>query len=375
VRFSFAMSRTVRSGWATYQPSAVIWYLAIQSFTCGLRPVGVKLTHLLNLFLAFWWACSDLVAVCVVMVAFSFRFASLLVVPFLTRMAGQPKRAAESPDVLRHLCDGRGSLPRARPLHHRCEPHAARHARTTRRRLHPPTAEPLHRDRTAVYSTSGISKSFLVKNSTRPLATATGFLPGKSWLAHGIDTVSISGIHCWSRSATSKNTGNVSLPRIDSTGCRISFRPTRGHHTRCPPRSAVLVPFVALQSFSQSLCDEKGVGGLLQAPDLAVSQCPEMGESGLHPPPLLRNAEIASENDDVITRLEVLVPFRAELVEVGKECEEIINNRVDTAIDAPVGESFGNIILEVIRQERFENIHVSPRAVQFPDESDLRRIR
>src|SRR5499427_3703553 len=54
---------------------------------------------------------------------------------------------------------------------------------------------------------------------------------------------------------------------------------------------------VALQSFSQSLCDEKGVGGLLQAPDLAVSQCPEMGESGLHPPPLLRNAEIASEND------------------------------------------------------------------------------
>src|SRR5262249_35335476 len=58
---------------------------------------------------------------------------------------------------------------------------------------------------------------------------------------------------------------------------------------RCLPRSAVLVPFVALQSFSQSLCDEKGVGGLLQAPDLAVSQCPEMGESGLHPPPLLRN--------------------------------------------------------------------------------------
>src|SRR5215831_13307474 len=72
------------------------------------------------------------------------------------------------------------------------------------------------------------------KNSTRPVATAAGFLPGKSWLAHGIDTVSISGIHCCSRSATSKNTGNVSLPRIDSTGCRISFRPTRGHHTRCP---------------------------------------------------------------------------------------------------------------------------------------------
>src|SRR5215472_15555580 len=150
---------------------------------------------------------------------------------------------------------------------------------------------------------------------------------------------------------------------------------TRGHHTRCPPRSAVLVRFVALQSFSQSLCDEKGVGGLLQSPDLAVSQCPEMGESGLHPPPLLRNAEIASENDHMIARLEVLVPFRVELVEVGQECEEIINNRVDTAIDAPVGESFGNIILEVIRQERFEKIHVSPGAVQFPDESDLRRIR
>src|SRR6516162_8382012 len=40
-------------------------------------------------------------------------------------------------------------------------------------------------------------------------------------------------------------------------------------------------------------------------PDLAVAQCPEMGESGLHPPPLLRNAEIASENDHVIARLEV----------------------------------------------------------------------
>src|SRR5262249_35912435 len=59
----------------------------------------------------------------------------------------------------------------------------------------------LNRDRTAVYSTSGISKSFLVKNSTRPVATAAGFLPGKSWLAHGIDTVSIFGIHCCSRSA------------------------------------------------------------------------------------------------------------------------------------------------------------------------------
>src|SRR5262249_62401409 len=100
-----------------------------------------------------------------------------------------------------------------------------------------------------------------------------------------------------------------------------------------------------LQSFFQSLCDEKGVAGLLQAPDLAVSHCPEMGESGLYPPPLLRNAEIASENDHVIARLEVLVPFRVKLVEVGQECEEITNNRVDTAIDAPVGESFGNIIL------------------------------
>src|SRR6516225_341498 len=102
-------------------------------------------------------------------------------------------------------------------------------------------------------------------------------------------------------------------------------------------------PAVALQSFSQSLCDEKGVAGLLQAPDLAVSQCPEMGESGLHPPPLLRNAEIASENDHVIARLEVLVPFRVELVEVGQKWEKTTDNRVDTAIDAPVGESFGNI--------------------------------
>src|SRR5215831_9050691 len=74
-------------------------------------------------------------------------------------------------------------------------------------------------DERAAYSTSGISKSFAVKNSTRPVATAAGFLPGKSWLAHGINTVSIFGIHCWSRSAPSKNTGNVLLPRIDSTGC------------------------------------------------------------------------------------------------------------------------------------------------------------
>src|ERR1700756_3694489 len=79
----------------------------------------------------------------------------------------------------------------------------------------------------------------------------------------------------------------------------------------------------ALQSFSQSLCDEKGVAGLLQAPDLAVSDCPEMGKSGFHPPPLLRNAEIVSENDHVIARLEVLVPLRVELVEVGREFEEI----------------------------------------------------
>src|SRR5262249_20092128 len=58
-------------------------------------------------------------------------------------------------------------------------------------------------DERAAYSTSGISKSFLVKNSTRPAATAAGFLPGKSWLAHGINTVSIFGIHCCSRSAPS----------------------------------------------------------------------------------------------------------------------------------------------------------------------------
>src|SRR5215510_11555087 len=88
-------------------------------------------------------------------------------------------------------------------------------------------------DERAAYSTSGISKSFLVKNSTRPVATAAGFLPGKSWLAHGIDTVSIFGIHCCSSSATSKNTGNVSLPRIDSTGCRISFRPSVVIFQRC----------------------------------------------------------------------------------------------------------------------------------------------
>src|SRR5262245_28243495 len=129
-----------------------------------------------------------------------------------------------------------------------------------------------------------------------------------------------------------------------------------------------------LQSFSQSLCDEKGVGGLLQAPDLAVSDCPEMGASGLHPPPLLREADIVPENDHVIARLEVLVPFRVELVEVGQEWEELTDRRVETAIDAPVGESFGNIVLDVIRQERFERIHISHGGVQLPDESDLRRI-
>jgi hypothetical protein len=121
------------------------------------------------------------------------------------------------------------------------------------------------------------------------------------------------------------------------------------------------------------LCDEKGVAGLLQAPNLAVSQCPEMGESGFQPPPLLRNADIVPENDHVIARLEILVPFRAELVEVGHECEEI-KNPVDTPIDTAVGESFGNIPLDVIRQELFESIHVSHGGVQLPDESDLRCI-
>src|SRR5215510_16200322 len=40
MRFTWEMSRTVRSGWATYQPSAVIWCLTIQSFTLGLRIPG-----------------------------------------------------------------------------------------------------------------------------------------------------------------------------------------------------------------------------------------------------------------------------------------------------------------------------------------------
>src|SRR5215468_4610662 len=149
---------------------------------------------------------------------------------------------------------------------------------------------------------------------------------------------------------------------------------TRGPHYSMSAPFSCTRSIRGLQSFSQCFCDEKGVGGLLQAPDLAVSDCPEMGESGLHPPPLLRNAEIAPENDHVIARLEVLVPFRVELVEVGQEWEETTDNRVDTAIDAPVGESFGNIPLGVIRQERFESIHVSRGVVQLPDESDLRRI-
>src|ERR1700758_5690777 len=102
-----------------------------------------------------------------------------------------------------------------------------------------------------------------------------------------------------------------------------------------------------LQSFSQSLCDEKGVAGLLQAPDLAASQCPEMGESGFQPPPLLRNAEIVPENDHVIARIEVLVPFRVELVKVGHEWEEATDRLVETAIDATVGKSFGYIPLGV----------------------------
>src|SRR5262245_16095083 len=130
-----------------------------------------------------------------------------------------------------------------------------------------------------------------------------------------------------------------------------------------------------LQSFSQSLCDEKGIGGLLQAHDLAVSDCPEMGESGFQLPPNLRKAEIVPEDDHVIGRLEVLVPFRVELVEVGHEWEEITDRLVETAIDAPFGESFGNIPLGVIRQERFERIHVAHGGVQLPAESDLRRIR
>jgi len=77
----------------------------------------------------------------------------------------------------------------------------------------------------------------------------------------------------------------------------------------------------------------------------------------------------------VIARLEVLVPFRVELVELGQEREELSDCRVDTAIDAPAGESFGDIPLDVVRQERQESIHVSHGVVQLPDESDLRRIR
>src|ERR1700756_2876391 len=99
-----------------------------------------------------------------------------------------------------------------------------------------------------------------------------------------------------------------------------------------------------------------------------------MGHSGFNPPPLLRDAEIAPENDHVIARLEVLVPFRVELVEVRFEWEEVIDNRVDTVIDAPVGESFFNVPHGVIRQERFERIYVPLGAVQLLDNSDLRRI-
>src|SRR5262249_57337006 len=40
--------------------------------------------------------------------------------------------------------------------------------------------KPLESRSNCRYSTSGISKSFLVKNSTRLAATAAGFLPGKS---------------------------------------------------------------------------------------------------------------------------------------------------------------------------------------------------
>src|SRR6516225_8554097 len=171
-------------------------------------------------------------------------------------------------------------------------------------------------------------------------------------------------------SITGTNPSDRIAPWINITGAPD---PRTSYSTSAPFRCTSFIRW--LQSFSQSLCDEKGVGGLLQAPDLAVSDCPEMGESGLRPPPLLRNAEIVPENDHVIARLEVLVPFRVELVEVGQEWEEITDRRVETAIDAPVGESFGNIPLDVIRQERFERIHVSHGVVQLPDESDLRRIR
>src|SRR5215468_8476008 len=170
-------------------------------------------------------------------------------------------------------------------------------------------------------------------------------------------------------SITGKNPSDRIAPWINTTGApdpRTSYSMSAPFNCTRSIRG--------LQSFSQSLCDEKGVGGLLQAPDLAVSDCPEMGESGFQPPPLLRNAEIVPENDHVIARLEVLVPFRVELVEVGQEWEEITDRRVETAIDASFGESFGNIPLDVILQERFERIHVSHGGVQLPDESDLRRI-
>src|ERR1700757_2865191 len=59
------------------------------------------------------------------------------------------------------------------------------------------------------FAGESISKSFLVKNSTRPVATAAGFLPGKSWLARGIDTGATFGIHCCSRLAPARNNSNV----------------------------------------------------------------------------------------------------------------------------------------------------------------------
>src|SRR6185295_7069703 len=55
-RFSRWMSRTVRSGWATYQPTAGIWCETIQSFTLGLRIPGqpsqaVKMTSIWSVIL------------------------------------------------------------------------------------------------------------------------------------------------------------------------------------------------------------------------------------------------------------------------------------------------------------------------------------
>src|SRR5262245_12341531 len=193
-----------------------------------------------------------------------------------------------------------------------------------------------------------------------------------------------SSVPCWRRTAATalKRSPNVSVPRRrrirtatrKSSSSAITQAQAAGYRMDAVYRPRIRDYIIrrladrkyqekqadtSLVSSSQSLCDENGVGGLLAAPDLAVSPCPEVGESGLYPPPLLRDAEIVPENDHVIARLEVLVPFRVELVEVGQEWEEISDRRVETAIDAPVGESFGNIVLDVIRQERFERIHVS----------------